>query len=70
MLVLAKPRMLGREIVVRFSSAFFPVEVKKAGIVAIVGLLVEKTEPAVDVLPVQQRLQLTVGFDATIFANT
>ena len=44
-------------------------EVKETGVVAVVGLLVEVAQPTIDVLPVQQRLQLTIGLDSAVFCD-
>ena len=58
-----------REVVGRFGSILFGVEVKEAGVVSVVGLFVEIAKPPIDVLAVEERLKLGVGFDATVFAN-
>ena len=44
-------------------------EVKEAGVVSVVGLFVEIAKPPIDVLAVEERLQLAIGFDAAVFAN-
>ena len=58
-----------REIIGRFQPVLFGVKVKEAGVISVVGLFVEIAKPTIDVLAVEERLQLGVGFDATVFAN-
>ena len=58
-----------REVVGRLGAVLFRAEVEEAGVVAVVGLVVEIPEPAVDILAVEQRLQLAVGLDAAVFAH-
>lgn len=45
-----------RKVVGRFGTAFFGLKMKEAGVVAIVGLLINIAEAAIDILPVKQRL--------------
>ena len=57
------------EVIGRFGSVFFLAEMKEAGVVAVVGLFVEIAQTAIDVLAVEERLKLGIGFDATILAD-
>ena len=59
----------GREVIGRFGAILFGMEVKEAGVVSVVGLFVDIAKPPIDVLAVEERLKLGVGFDATVFAN-
>ena len=62
-------RQPGREFVGRSARSFSGLEMKEAGVVAIVGLVEEIPQPLVDVLPFSSAWKLAVRLDAAIFAD-
>ena len=60
---------LGREIVRRFDAVSLLLKIKQTRVVTLVGFAKELVQPAISVFAIQQRLQSSIHFNASILAD-